>query len=145
QVAGIGAVRAVAVGGWHSAALLPDNSIRSWGLNDAGQLGNGTTTNSPTAVKMNGTGLTWSSSDTTVATIDGSGLATAVGRGTTTITVTDTSGNSGSTTLTATDTSTLTVTLQGSGSGNVTSTPAGISCGAACSAPFTTDSQVTLT
>jgi len=145
RVAGIGGVSAVAVGGWHSAALLPDNSVRSWGLNDAGQLGNGTTTNSPTAVKMNGTGLTWSSSDTTVATIDGSGLATAVGRGTTTITVTDAAGNSGSTTLTATDTSTLTVTLQGSGSGNVTSTPAGINCGATCSAPFTTDSQVTLT
>jgi len=39
----------------------------------------------------------------------------------------------------------LTVTLTGSGSGTVSSAPSGITCGATCSASFTTGSQVTLT
>ncbi|MFV1984902.1 MAG: hypothetical protein ACC657_15250, partial [Thiohalomonadales bacterium] len=39
----------------------------------------------------------------------------------------------------------LTVTLDGTGSGSVTSSPAGIDCGANCVAPFTVDSLVTLT
>ncbi|MBA3947942.1 MAG: Ig-like domain-containing protein, partial [Herpetosiphonaceae bacterium] len=47
--------------------------------------------------------VTWSSSDTTVATISSTGLATAVAAGTTTITATDTtSGINGTTTLTVT-------------------------------------------
>ncbi len=40
---------------------------------------------------------------------------------------------------------TLTVSVTGTGSGLVTSTPAGINCGAACSAGFMRDSVVTLT
>src|SRR5207249_827582 len=41
--------------------------------------------------------------------------------------------------------STLTVSMAGAGSGTVTSNPAGISCGATCSASFTTGTMVTLT
>ncbi|MBI1299336.1 S8 family serine peptidase [bacterium] len=40
---------------------------------------------------------------------------------------------------------TLTVTRNGSGSGTVSSTPAGINCGATCSAPFGKDAEITLT
>jgi phospholipase C len=39
----------------------------------------------------------------------------------------------------------LTVTLAGTGTGSISSSPAGISCGATCSASFTGGSQVTLT
>src|SRR5262249_43617532 len=41
--------------------------------------------------------------------------------------------------------STLTVSRAGAGSGTVTSNPAGISCGATCSASFTNGTSVTLT
>ena len=40
---------------------------------------------------------------------------------------------------------TLTITKSGTGSGTVTSAPAGINCGAACSASFNSGTQVTLT
>ncbi len=45
-------VRAVAGGWWHSAALLDDGSVRTWGNNGYGQLGDGTWTDSlvPVAV-----------------------------------------------------------------------------------------------
>jgi hypothetical protein len=54
------------------------------------------------------------------------------------------------TTVTATFTQTtnnftLTVVETGTGTGNVTSTPAGISCGAACSGSFASGTQITLT
>src|SRR5262245_60512284 len=42
-------------------------------------------------------------------------------------------------------TATLTVTRAGAAAGTVSSSPAGIDCGAACSASFTTGTQVTLT
>ena len=43
---------AVAAGGYHSLAIMPDGTVRSWGLNTGGQLGDGTTTDrlSPAAV-----------------------------------------------------------------------------------------------
>ncbi|MBI5944541.1 MAG: hypothetical protein HY864_09245, partial [Chloroflexi bacterium] len=47
--------------------------------------------------------------------------------------------------LTSTTTHTLSVSKTGDGSGTVTSAPAGIDCGAACSASFTRDSVVELT
>jgi len=43
------------------------------------------------------------------------------------------------------NTYTLTVNKSGNGSGTVTSNPAGINCGTACSANFTSGASVTLT
>jgi alpha-tubulin suppressor-like RCC1 family protein len=42
----------VAAGSWHSCAILRDGSVRCWGRNDSGELGDGTTNNqfSPTPV-----------------------------------------------------------------------------------------------
>ena len=44
---------AVAVGGSHSCARLEDGKVECWGLNSSGQLGNGTTKESHTAVYVN--------------------------------------------------------------------------------------------
>lgn len=46
QVAGVAGVTQVS-GGFHSLALLADGSIRSWGYNEYGQLGNGSNTDNP--------------------------------------------------------------------------------------------------
>jgi alpha-tubulin suppressor-like RCC1 family protein len=40
-VPGITTARAVSLGRWHSCALLADNTVRCWGLNDSAQLGTG--------------------------------------------------------------------------------------------------------
>ena len=45
-------VRSVAVGPYHSCAVLTDNSAWCWGSNSRGQLGNGTTTSSASPVKV---------------------------------------------------------------------------------------------
>lgn len=94
--------------------------------------------------------VTWSSSDTNIATIDSSGLATAANVGPTAITAT-LDGISGTASLTVTAGSeflpSLTVYPVGQGTGTIVSTPIGINCGvgAACSANFVPDSTVTLT
>jgi len=143
---------AIAVtGGWwrHSCALLSDSSVKCWGAvgadNAFGQLGNGSTTGSATPVTMTGTGVTWASSNTTVATIDATGLATGRSGGSTTITATDGSGASASTTLRVRDLVALSVIREGDGTGSVSSSPLGISCGTDCSEPYDRGTSVTLT
>jgi hypothetical protein len=94
---------------------------------------------------MSGTGVTWTSSNTSVATIDGTGRATGVGAGTTTITATDASGATASTTLTVVGEANLSVFRTGTGTGTVTSNPAGINCGADCTEVYASGTVVTLT
>lgn len=42
QIAGLSNVRAIAGGGWHGMALLADGTVKTWGNNSSGELGNGT-------------------------------------------------------------------------------------------------------
>jgi hypothetical protein len=143
-VNGISGVRAVVAGGFHSCALLADSTVRCWGEGDFGELGNGQFANSLTPVKVVNTGMTWTTSDPNVATVSATGLVTAVRAGTATITATDAAGNSGSTTITVRQLFSLTTSSLGDGGGTVTSNPAGINCGTACTASFLSDSQVAL-
>ncbi len=114
DVSGLSNVIRVTGAGLHTCAIMSNQAARCWGYNVYGQLGNGNTTDSSTPVPVVGTGgVTWSSSNPSVATIDAGGRATAIARGTTTIAVTDGSGNSGNTTLTVTALSALSVTLAG--------------------------------
>ena len=54
QALGLSGVTAVAAGGSHSVALKSDGTVWAWGYNDSGQLGDGTTTNRSTPVKVSG-------------------------------------------------------------------------------------------
>src|SRR3989475_2298723 len=76
-----------------------------------------------------------------------SGITLQVGVNVLTVTARDAAGNiaTASLTVTLTSTFTLTVSKTGTGSGTVTSNPAGISCGATCSAAFAGGTAVTLT
>jgi len=47
EVMGISNVTAIAAGGAHSCAVLADGSVRCWGRNDAGQIGDGSMTDRP--------------------------------------------------------------------------------------------------
>lgn len=144
-VSGLAGASNVGAGGLHTCALVADRSGRCWGWNTYGQLGNGNATDSGTPVNVNGTGVTWTSGNTAIATIDSSGRATGVAAGSAVITATDASGGSASTTLTVTEQKTLSIAASGNGSGSVSSSPAGISCGTDCAETYLSGTVVTLT
>jgi len=59
SVSALPPVLLIAGGGHHSLALLKDGTVRAWGLNYSGQLGDGTTTHRSTPVSIPGlTGVT---------------------------------------------------------------------------------------
>ena len=147
-VTGLTTALTASSGAEHTCAVLQDGRVQCWGRGLFGRLGDGRDRNSPEGdafapVTVVGIGATWASSDPTVATIDATGVATARGPGTTTITAT--SGNrTGSATLTVGARPRLSVNREGAGGGTIASTPAGIDCGAACSAAYDQGTVVTL-
>lgn len=146
HVRGLSDVRAITAGWWqHSCAITGDGAARCWGLNEWGQLGNGTTASATTPLRVSGTGITWTSSNTAVASIDAVGYATGIGPGVTTIAATDASGTIATTTLTVRQLVTLSVSRTGAGSGRIASAPGGIDCGSSCSASYDVNASVTLT
>ncbi len=59
-VTGVTGATAIAAGGWHTCALVAGGAIKCWGLNDVGQMGNGTTTTvEPSPVNVNISGATY--------------------------------------------------------------------------------------
>jgi alpha-tubulin suppressor-like RCC1 family protein len=145
-VEGIASAVGVTAGWWHhSCALLGDATVRCWGANEWGQLGSGTTTNAAAPVLVAGSGITWTSSDSSVATTAASGLTTAVNSGAASITATDTTGASASATLTVRQRAALSVLLGGGGAGRVTAAPAGIDCGSDCSELYDVGTTIALT
>jgi alpha-tubulin suppressor-like RCC1 family protein len=67
-VSGISGATAITTGAYHTCALLNNGTLRCWGRNHQGQLGNGTATSSSTAVTVSGL--------TGVAAVSGGGVHT---------------------------------------------------------------------
>jgi Divergent InlB B-repeat domain/Fibronectin type III domain len=113
--------------------------------------GGGTVTSSPAGINCgttcsasftNGAAVTLTAAAATGSTFAGWSGGGCTGTGTCTVTV----GAATSVTATFTRPSvTLSVTKTGNGSGTVTSSPAGVNCGATCSATFTSGTALTLT
>jgi alpha-tubulin suppressor-like RCC1 family protein len=126
------AIGAVAAGNNDSCVVLQGGVVKCWGMNPYGELGNGTTADAHTPSTVAGLTVTWSSSNTNVATINAGGLASGAHGGSTTITATY-AGASANTTLTVgtppPPSMVLTVTKAGTGRGGVTSSVAGLDCG----------------
>jgi len=58
DVSGLGSANSALASGWnHSCVLTPPGGVRCWGRNDHGQLGNGTTSDSASAVDVSGLGF----------------------------------------------------------------------------------------
>src|SRR5437867_4270855 len=82
RVTGITSAIAVAAGGFHTCALLADGTVRCWGENDFGQLGNGTSDPTPgTPTTVNSTPVTVSGITTAVAISAGGWHTCALLRG----------------------------------------------------------------
>ncbi len=74
QISGLTGVTAVTGGYVHSLAALSDGTLRAWGRNAEGELGDGTTTVRMTPVAVSGlSGIVGSSSTTSTYAYDGSG------------------------------------------------------------------------
>jgi len=113
--------------------------------------GTGTVTSSPTGISCGadctesynaGTGVTLTAASATGSTFTGWSGGGCAGTGICAVTM------NAATTVTATfalDAYTLTVAKNGTGGGTVTSAPAGITCGADCSEPYSFGTAVTLT
>ena len=125
-----GPVRAVSAGPYSACAVEAEGAVICWGDNNGG----GTIVPVPT--------LTWSSTDTSVATVTPAGVATGMAVGTTGIQATW-QGLTGTGNLTVGYP--LALTLGGAGSGTVTSDPGGISCGTDCAEIYPASTTVKVT
>jgi len=138
------ATSSVAAGNNDSCVVLQGGLVRCWGMNTYGELGTGTTADTHTPATVVGINATWTSSNSTVATIDAAGLATGRAPGSATITAAF-NGQTGSATLTVGGGGQPQLTVVRNGIGSVTSVPAGIDCGPTCSAFYNSGTAVTLT
>ena len=76
SVSGISTASQVSAGSYHSCVLLDDGTIKCWGVNDYGELGDGSTTDRSTPVQVKGVGGTCTLSN--VTQISGGGYHSCV-------------------------------------------------------------------